>query len=474
MPFEAGAVARQACQAAPDWEWPHRLLAISEGDRGRHRQALRAAGEAARLSPWTLETKNVLALAQVGAGERAAAEQTAASCVAEHPQAPLAHETVARVAWSSGRLDLAEAAARRALEQDPLDDGLQALLAELVAARGRSHEANALRVEAVRSSPRNAEHRRNLSKGLGAAAVVTFGAAKVGTGAQALSGIVALQGLRGASQKLGAEAALVLGLGCLALHSIVSVVWLARMRRRQVARAALPAGFWEGLRPERHFGDLGLLKLTGTLTATMAVLGAVVGAWAVAAPLALIALGEIAAVVIRRRQLTARYGMTVDRLFMPLLRLGVDRLRHRLMDRPSLEGLAASGRPTLEERERGAYGPLWAGLAALICAAITSSWWAALAVLLLVAGVHGIGVDRWPAPLVRGGSRAVVGLESGEPLDAGTAALRGVLRTVLLPLILIEYRIFKRSSRRCLHDKLCGTIVLRLNSAFDRPQMAVG
>lgn len=469
---EAALVAGQACEAAPDWEWPHRLVALSEQARGRYVQALSAAGEAARLAPWMLESKHVLALAQVNAGEHAAAEQSAASCVSEHPQAPLAHETVARVAWSLGRLDLAEAAARRALELNPLDDQLQALLADVAEARGRGQEASALRVEAVRSNPQDPEHRRNLSRSMGAAAAVAaVGAAKAGVLVKALSVNAAVQIPRAFARSVHADPAAYLFGGCLALHLIVLLVWLMRLRRRRVGRATLPAGYWDGLRPERRFGDLGLLKLTGSLTAVLAVPAVLVEAWDVAATLALVGAVEIAVVILLRRRLTARYGITVDRWLLRFLQLSVSRVRHRLKAQPSLDGLERDGQPTMEQRGNAALGAVWAYLAGIVGALV--AWWAAVAVTLVFAAVYAVLSDRWPRPISKGtGHRAVVALNSGQLIGARTAAVRGVLRAVLLPVLLIEYLMSKQTPRRCLHDRLCGTVVIRLASAFDT--MAAG
>lgn len=463
---EAASVAHRACEAAPDWEWPHRLVAISEQGRGRYRQALTAAREAARLAPWMLETKHVLALAQVNAGEKAAAEQAAAAAVAEHPQAPMAHETVARVAWSLDRLDLAEAAARRALELDPLDDQLQALLADVLAARGRAQESNVLRVEAVRSNPRSQEHRRDLSKSLGAAAVVAVGAAKAGVLAKALSVNAAVQIPRAIGRAVDENPAGPLFGCCLAVHLVAIVTWLVRARRRRAARATLPAGYWEGLRAERRFGDLGQLKLTGGVTLALAAVAVLVEAWDVATPLVLIGSVEIVLLVLLRRRLTARHGITLDRWLMGFLQLSGSRLRHRLNGRPTLDGLNRDGEPVMHERGKAAGGTLWAYLAGIFGALV--AWWGALAAIVVVAAVYSVMSDRWPKPLTGGpGYRAIVCMESGEVIGARAAAVRGVLRALLLPLLLVEYLKWTQEPRRCLHDRLTGTAVIRLASAFD-------
>jgi cytochrome c-type biogenesis protein CcmH/NrfG len=94
---DAVRAAARAIALRPDWEWPHRLASIALGQLGRHRDALVAARESARLAPTQWRCLVTLAQAAARAGEFAIAADAAARAVELAPTVAQAH---AALGWA--------------------------------------------------------------------------------------------------------------------------------------------------------------------------------------------------------------------------------------------------------------------------------------------------------------------------------------------------------------------------------------
>lgn len=112
--------ARQAIRAAPDEEWGYRLQTSILLSRGQPRHALASAETASRLEPQNEQTLYILIRAQIYAGKRKQARQTALALCELSPNALWTHEALALVALSMRRWREAEAHCRMALKINPL------------------------------------------------------------------------------------------------------------------------------------------------------------------------------------------------------------------------------------------------------------------------------------------------------------------------------------------------------------------
>lgn len=475
---EAGEAARAACALSPHEEWPHRLLAISEQDRGRHRRALAAAKEAARVAPWSLHAQHVLALTQVNVGDTVGAELTAARCAEQSPQTPLAHQTVARVALATGKLDAAEAAARRVLSLRPQDDDGQALLADILERRGRSREASELRVAAVRSNPHSRSHRRRLAS-RAAGPVIALGWLGKFFVVQGVvqGGRLARDG--GASDAAGAgsdSGGLPHGVVLLILHAVVLGIWGVWAWRRRQAGRDLPAGFYEGLRPERRMSDTTWLLVVGALMCILATADLVDWAWGdvggdVLAGDTVVGVGEVVLALGWRRRLAQRYDVrprrwrVPDFVALPAARLAGGR-RLATSGRGPLDGLRPAGEPRGAERLASVVRPsllVWF----LPALAMTVDLWFGVAAWVVTGAVLEVRGSRRPGGLSGGGYRVVVSADTAAPPDRGRLATRGALRALLIPLGVLELLAFVNRPHRCLHDRVSGTTVSRFRTALD-------
>lgn len=471
---EAGAAARAGCALLPHDEWPHRLLAISEQSRGHHRRALEAAREAARLAPFSVHAQHTLALTQVNVGDAVGAELTAARCVEQAPRTPLAHQTVAAVALVTGKLQVAEAAARRVLQLTPQDDGAQALLAIVLERQGRQREAAQLRTAAVRANPQSREHRRQLARRAVGPAITVGWLGKFAV----VPAVVQVGRFARHGSSLGTAAhPLVL----VVLHAVAIGMWgVSAWRRRQAGRD-LPAGFYDGLRPERRMSDTTWLLAVGGLACILAAADLLGWAWGDLSGRAVVAdaavgIAEVSAAIAWRRRLCRRHDLRPRRWRPPdIVALLAGRLaggrRASTAGRAPLEGLRPAGEARAGERLTLALRPLlivWL-LPALV---MTVSTWGGIAVLAVTAAAVELRDSRRPGRLADGGYRVVVTAGTSSPPDPVRLAGRGVLRILLLPVVLLELVVFQRRPHRCLHDRACGTTVARFRTSLDRTEWA--
>jgi hypothetical protein len=384
----------------------------------------------------------------------------------------LAHQTVAQVAMLTGKLPVAEAAARRTLELRPQDDGAQALLATILERAGRAAEARDLRVSAVRTNPHSRIHRRNLAR-RAAVPVIAVGWLGKFVVLRAVLGIgqVAAPGDARSGDGSGLAHPVVLAI----LHAAYLGIWAIWAWRRRRAGADLPAGFYDGLRPERRMSDTSWLLVAGGLMAiwtTAALLGwgsGTVRGQVVIADAA-VAVAEIAGALLWRRRLTQRYDVRARRWRLPdsvgllAARLtGGRRLATR--GRSRLDALSAAGEPRVSDRLAIAIVVLLV-IAVPGVVAVAAPWWGLAFVALAAVGLE-LHLSRRPARLGGGGYRVVLSAGGTVPASRWQLVARGLLRVVLLPLLVLETVAFARRPHRFLHDRLSGTTVTRFRTALD-------
>ncbi len=172
--------ARSAIGANPGNEWPHRLLACVLQQGGNPKDALRAAQEAARISPHQVETLHVLALCLANTRKKTDAEEVANTLLEQHPHAALSHQTAGIVAAIRKDWIAAERHLRASLRLEPHDASVAAALAEVLQRLGRRQEAGESLVAAARANPTDHAIRKSLGRlGLPVATFAGFGLLKV-------------------------------------------------------------------------------------------------------------------------------------------------------------------------------------------------------------------------------------------------------------------------------------------------------
>ena len=258
---EAQDAAAAAIVAAPALEWGYRLSAIAAGKRGRTKEARSFAREAVRIAPNEAFAQQIAALTALRDRDNAVALDHARTMVQLAPNDATSHTTLGRCLVGAGRSAEAEAPLRKALELDPQEDEAMSLLADVVGKRDKA-QATELRLAALRTSPQDVHHRRNLLRGgyAGGGALLFLG--KVGI----LGKLVALNVMR----QFVSAATLITG-----IVVIASVVFVVTRVRRQKLKRDLPPLVWDGLRADRRNADLlwlawpaGILLL-GSLFATL-------------------------------------------------------------------------------------------------------------------------------------------------------------------------------------------------------------
>lgn len=453
------AEAERARAADPDNEWTHRLVAIANQELGRRSEALRAAREAARLAPWSVPALQVLAYAQLNSGYVAAAAETAAQAVEQDPESELAHEAVARVALRQDELLLAERAARTALQLDPEDDQLQALLAEVLERRGHSAAARDLRVTAVRTAPQNADHRAALGRvAVPLVAVGWFGKYLI------------FQGVVRIGRWVGAASLLAL---VVLAHVVLLLLWSGYAWRRRRSGRDLPAGYYDGLRPQRRRTDLRWLWWGGVLTTSTALVALYRYAYGQApGSQALLLLGagaaELAAAVMGNRHLARRYGGGREESLLDTWRRVAGVTGEAIVRRADLDAAVAVRHDLpLSARRRHGLKVLAAAAVLGLLALLVSLPVALLTAVAVAAGLGALGDGRSTA-LGDSGDYRVVLLPDGSLPGRLRLAARSALRLLLLPLVAVEHLVFSGSARQCVHDRLTGVDVVRMSTVRER------
>jgi tetratricopeptide (TPR) repeat protein len=172
--------ARRAVAVDPGSEWPHRLLALVLMRGGNHKDALRAAVEAARIAPHQVETLHVLAICQANARKKKEALSTSYTLLERHPHSALALQTAGTLATMRRDWADAERYFRESLRLEPNDADVAARLAEVLKRLGRRQEAGEMLLAAARADPTNHRIRRSVGRlGLPVAAFGGFGLLKV-------------------------------------------------------------------------------------------------------------------------------------------------------------------------------------------------------------------------------------------------------------------------------------------------------
>ncbi|WP_062296138.1 tetratricopeptide repeat protein [Demequina maris] len=157
--------AKRAIELRPHDEWGHRLHALVLLGAGNKAGALSAAEEAVRLAPDQLECLHVLAICQIQMrSTRKQAVVTADMLLDRHPDSALAHYTAGAVHASLRKYPKALPLLREALRLDPQMSDAAALLADILKATGRPHEAGEMYLAAARASPTDSSIRRSLGR----------------------------------------------------------------------------------------------------------------------------------------------------------------------------------------------------------------------------------------------------------------------------------------------------------------------
>jgi tetratricopeptide (TPR) repeat protein len=155
--------AGRAAALTPDNDWPHRLASHALESLGRHDEAVRAAGEAVRLAPYTWQGHaRFAATLSASGGDLRLARQAAGYAVELAPNEPDAHSAMGLVALRQGDHDTAERAFKHVLSLQP--DHHSALNNLAVVQLRRRDLDGALNgfSAAIRSEPQQEVARRNV------------------------------------------------------------------------------------------------------------------------------------------------------------------------------------------------------------------------------------------------------------------------------------------------------------------------
>jgi tetratricopeptide (TPR) repeat protein len=151
---DASVSAGRAIAAAPDHDWPHRLACTVHLRMGNARAALRAAGEARRLSPQSWQAYVCVAEATLATGEHFhLAAEAAGTARALAPNAPEVHVISGKVSFALGRRKAARAHLERALALDPQHGGALNELGRVTLIGPFSGHAARYFLQAVRTDP---------------------------------------------------------------------------------------------------------------------------------------------------------------------------------------------------------------------------------------------------------------------------------------------------------------------------------
>lgn len=161
-PTEAAALAGQLTQRYPDEPGAHEVAGIAREEARDIPGAIEAVRRAIALKPDRAEYHTTLARLLVKSSDHAAALQAALQALKLEPGSAEIHATIAGV-YHQWRDDLAEEAARRALELDPQLHTAHGNLAAALWNLGRLDEAEKHGREAVRLKPTQVSYRTNLA-----------------------------------------------------------------------------------------------------------------------------------------------------------------------------------------------------------------------------------------------------------------------------------------------------------------------
>jgi tetratricopeptide (TPR) repeat protein len=262
---EAERAAAAARASAPDQEWGYRLGAIIARNQLRPKLADELARQAVSLAPHEPNTHQVRALTAIDLGDVSNALEHSDEMLRLAPHDAMTHYTRGLAQMANECPGDAEDAFRKALSIDPQHAGSMSALADLVAARN-PEQAKDLRLSAVRTSPQEAHHRRQLLKRGG----VVGGGALFAVGKLGILGkIFAIGAIRSVAGAFGNDAIVA------AVLAVVYVFAFALTRvRRWRRRKELPRLMWEGLSAERRNADLLWIAWPAGLVLVGAVLAA--------------------------------------------------------------------------------------------------------------------------------------------------------------------------------------------------------
>lgn len=148
-------MSNRAIALDPGNEWAHLLHSSALQSVGRDRDALHAAGEAARLAPHSYDAHHTLFECQLRLRDAAGAKRSLSRILELRPNDLHSHQAAGQVAMLEKRWPEADAAFRRALAIDPNDANTLALLGTVLAPRKQGEDGLELIKSAIRTDPRS-------------------------------------------------------------------------------------------------------------------------------------------------------------------------------------------------------------------------------------------------------------------------------------------------------------------------------